>query len=1508
MTGTTRAGIPALCCVLAFLFLSAGWRIAAAGADDKKDWPKPQKGFENIAATAQISSIPEKVGGGLARLIDGDTDYNSNSISFAPGTSGPSQITFQFLRPRIVGALYFHQGAKAYVTQTFKVIADVTGDRKYTVTLASGECPEPPSWSGVTWKPRQVMGLRLVALKGYSTGRRAYPEMAEALIFGKPLPTDLEDRRRAGNPIFEIEAVRKLDRVVDLSGTKRPVRILIPDDAAYRDVGQHLVDGLGRKLGVEAQMTDDPAQASPGSCNVIVIGNVNNNELFARLYFNFYVFANSLFPGDGEFALRTVFDPYPWHHNGDVIAIGCSDAKGAERGVEELLKRINAERKSLDYTLVVSSAKAPVLGKRNPTFEHFRLAAWDYFKTGHEEYARQAISILDGICKYYDEYPPQKPQDYLETNECGKFMAAWDAFEEYPGLTDAQRFRYTQAFLRQWGALIQNARGYRWGPKYLELVTWNHVTFPLRGVYFGGRYLYDYYGLTEAERCLKEADECFMAQAKSWKPEEDADIYIGHTMEQCTEYWLAEWKLDFFKNGNIQKWADYFVGVSDNTGLNSGFGDSGFHQTGSLPVAYVLPIAFWYTRDGRYLWLIRRHVGDQWQNPYHRGIEPVADTSHVGMRVFPLDAQLYEYTRRFRFYNEPLSPPNVPLKAAFDKISFRESWDKKAQYLLLDGYARGKHLQYDGNAINTFVDRGKRWLIDHDYLVRNTTDHNMVSIVRDGRSNKLVPSCAGVVAQAEGPATSLVATVVRDYMGLDWTRSIFWKKGEYFVVMERLAAREAGDYDLDLTWKFQDMGTESMVAPRVFRADRPDISGLVRDIQIASDDTASGGKTIVFASPKSEWSFVVDLPPGDYLMEVVAYGLHTGGDSLFGATEGTPKGTFHTPRLKYGPSASQYGEFGTATPMRLVEGNRHVVRMWLRENPPVRVDKIMFYDANGKLLKTIEAEDAPRPTPADVARFAADRFWLKWPDPLETRISRYTTRGIIIPLCKLWQRTSAKLVKGGEAEIANLFYTDNTTAPVSLSLRRVAKHAVLVTGEKPEDTALCAIHGIKLAGIESDAEMLFLSPTRLALAGGSFVKIANETIRPDVNKDGLEREITGPAGAEATALLQRLAGAGKGISDGTVAESRKVTPPLWSFDAEKDSRIKRLRVGDLDGDGSDEVIVAAGTQVIVLTADGRELWRYGLGGNCNDVHAGNATESPGLEVVAGCGDNHLYLLDSKGELLRKKEIRSTLRGTRFGDRPYEALAVAILNTDGTPRIFAATTRFDVKAYDVQLNHLATGERCALHGGMDLQAYDVDGDGKKEVLSTDRYGHLHTMSHEGKKVFSWYSSIGDMQAAVGDIDGDGNVEGVYGSSTGDLHVRRYVKTEDGRLSSEGLWTFDNYGYPVNRIRIADLDGDGAGEVIVASGTGYLYVLDGRSENRGQVKWQRRAVADVADVVVLHGKDTRLAYVDRAGSVTVVRGDGSDPQVRWLDGSPQMVAECEGNLVIALENRVVALPIE
>ena len=1459
------------------------------------DAPKPAKGLVNVAALAEIATAPAVTPSGEARLVDG-LSGKGVGVAFEVGTQGPGAYTFKFGKARSVQSLHFHQSVDIYMAQSFRVLADVDGKGEYVVELAAGQCPAPPSWSSVAWPPRKVYGLRLQIVKGASKGRRAHPVCSEIMIFGEPLKGDTVRKRRLGRPVAAIEVVRRVRREINLSVAGRPVAVLVPQGEEWAEAGRALAEDLNLRFGVQATVTTQPAEALPEKITAVAVGNVNNNELAARLYFNHYAYADSLFPGDGEFTLRTVFEPYPWCSRGDVILIGCSDLAGARRGVAELLKRVEQNGRKLAYTHVVSKPDLPALkGGKEPTLLNFRQAVDAYFRTGHVQHARRAVAILEAIDALYNEKyanTDDVPIAWSEEIQSNYVFAGWDAFEEFPELTDDQRLRFTRNFLKALHGLTRHVSGWATLDKQ-NLVAWNHTTYPLRGVYFASRYFARYYGITAARDYLKKAFRCFMAQARSWKPQEDSDIYLEPTMEPCRGFWLAEWRLDFFENGSARNYAEYVLATADSQGLSGGFGDSTLSR---IPSVYLrtLPPVYWFTRDPRYLWALQKATGGTWANPFHRDVAPSPDTEHVGVRVFPLDPQLYAYTGKFSYYNEPLSKPNVPLAEAFDKIAFRESWAPDAQYLLLDGFSRGKHLHYDGNSINTFVDRGRKWLIDHDYLVRNTTEHNMASVIRNGRSDQLVPSCAGLVAQGDGPQVGMTTTRMADYMGLDWSRSLFWRKGEYFVAMERFTPREAADYDIDLTWKLEDWGVEAMAGAGVFRALRPEVVATNRGLLAIDDETAQGGKALLFTQSTSRCAFAVELPPGDYLFRALAYGLDGSSDSMYVKAVSSPRLELHVNKKAYAWKTASRGFGKPGAHLALGPGRRHVICLWMRERPPVRIDAFAFHPKDGGAPVILQAESIERPRPEDMAGIPGDRFWIKCADSVRARVTRHTTHGITAPLCKLWQRASGRMQPESDTEMANLFYADSLAEPVDRTLLRVAPRAVLVAGENP---ALCVIHGGPVEGVETDAETLYLTADRVAWAGGSRIALLGKAF---VNEARTSGELPLPAELRGGVvdLLKRLAANAKPIQEGN-GTAVQPARPVWAFDTPADAPVARLRQADLDGDGAPEILVAASAQAVALSADGTLLWRHALNGLCNDINAGELDVSPGLEVVAASSEDAIHLLDARGTLLRSQSVMAVPRTRHYGETPQQPLAASIYNTDGTPRVFVSTQNYDIITYDAKLARLAVTRNITQHGGMEFHAADVNGDGKREVFCTDHYGFFNAVSPEGKKVYRYYTSIGDMQAAVGDIGGDGVMEAVYGSSTGDLLCLAFTK---GGVGGRGgaVWRFDNYGYPVNRLRIADADGDGKNDVLVASGTGYVYALDGA----GKALWRTRVGADVRDVVVVTHPKHRIACIDRSGVVTLLDGRGGVTGSFSVEGEAQHMLWTNKTLVVATDARVAA----
>ena len=1491
----TLIGLLVVIAIMAGILLPASAASAAV--------PQPPKGAADIAPLAEVRTHPKMTGEYLPLLVDGDVNQRK-SVAFVVGSKGPGRLTFAFVKPRMTTGLYFHQMQESYRAESFRVDADADGDGRYELNLGQGVCALPPSWAGLTWKPCMIRGLKLQFVKGLSTGRRAYPCLSKVMIFGTPLPGDVQQRRTMGRSVYTIEKVRAVRRTVDLSGKTRPVVILTPDLPAWRAVGDALAEALRTRLNARVVVTADPAAGLPTERNTVAIGNVNNNELTARLYFNHYVYADSLFPGDGEFTLRTVFEPYPWYGKGDVIVIGCSDPAGARRGVQALLDAVDARTGGLGYVQRISKPAPPkAIGDEKPTLMNFRLAVDAYFRTGNEKYARRAIAVLEALhtmyaAKYADTN--DVPISWPEEMQSNFIFAGWDAFEKHPDLTDAQRLRFTGVFMKAMRGLVGHVGDWDMLGKR-RLVAWNHTTYPLRGLYFAARYFHDFYGLTDTNEFLAKAESCFMSQARSWKPKEDSISYLSATMEPCCGYWLAEWRREFFENGNMRRFAEYILGICDNNGLPSGFGDTRMSLVPDIPLRN-LPLAFWYTRDGRYLWALQKFSNGKWENPFHRDVAPQPDAEQLGVRVFALDRQLYQYTKLYPYYNERRSPPGVSPEAAFDKIAFRHTWQPDGQYLLLDGFGRGKHLHYDTQAINTFVSGGRKWLLDHDYLIRNTTEHNMASVLRDGRANRLVPSCAGVVATADGPTMGMTTTEAPNYLGLDWRRSIFWKKGAWFAVMDGFTARDADTYDVDLTWKVEDCGTETLPQPGAFRVERKDVNAITRDVYVINDPEASGGKTLLFTRPTSRFAFCVDLPGGTYRVALRAQGADTSADSIYVGTTGTPRAEVHLAKLEYQRTWIRTGFGGEYAVLRLPEGRRHVVNIWMRENPPVRLDRIIFCDTNEREVLAIEAESATRATDEDIAALPGDRFWIHCADDAQAHIERHTTRGITVPICLLWQRLGGRLDANARIEIANLLYTDQSAEPRNLEITRLAPNAVLIGGD---DRALLTVGGIETTDLRSDAAMLCVAPDRVAWAKARTVSVCGHVIENETPSDG-EFE---PAPVLREKIIALLGTLDKSVRRSrTAAQAATDAPPrpptpAWTVDLPGMSSAVRLRAADLDGDGREEILVAAADRVLALEESGRVRWSYELNSMCNDVNAGDADPAPGLEVVLAAGNHRLHLLDANGQLLRTAQVLAVPRYQHFGKTPQTPTCAAIFNTDGTPRIFVGTTNYDIITYDAAFRELHTVRKIVNHGGIEFHARDVNGDGKQEVFCTNRYGSLCGVDHTGRRIQSYYTSIGDMEAALDDIDGDGTVEAVFGSSTGDLRCRTLDTATPWRGGSKMRWRFDNFGYAVRRIRIGDADGDGKKEVLLASGTGYLYVLDAA----GQTKWRYRVGQNVLDVVLGGTARTpRIACADSAGAVVWLDGQGREFTRLRLGVTPQRLLWCNGRLIVALPGRIAAYP--
>lgn len=281
-------------------------------------------------------------------------------------------------------------------------------------------------------------------------------------------------------------------------------------------------------------------------------------------------------------------------------------------------------------------------------------------------------------------------------------------------------------------------------------------------------------------------------------------------------------------------------------------------------------------------------------------------------------------------------------------------------------------------------------------------------------------------------------------------------------------------------------------------------------------------------------------------------------------------------------------------------------------------------------------------------------------------------------------------------------------------------------------------------------------------------------------------------------------------------------------------------VGDLDGDGCPEVVCAGH----VWRHDGTPVkgWPQPANSFCTPALADIDLDGR-LEVIFGNSNNGIDVRRHDGSLVAgwPQKTSAEMRVTP---------AVGDINGDGFPEIVAHSWELRLYAWKHDGTLLA-GWPVATNGRVESppSLADVDGDGRLDTILCDqgvyrpsgerigngcygaapvdfnRDGHLSIaglaclLSPEGKPLPGWpvrgYGSWSDGLAAA-DVDGDGALEMLWSSRNNFLFAYRRDAT---RVPGWTRWLVD---VGDTTPAIADLDGDGRLEVVVSTGLGRVYI--------------------------------------------------------------------------------------
>jgi hypothetical protein len=614
----------------------------------------------------------------------------------------------------------------------------------------------------------------------------------------------------------QITELKHSRRETDLSRA----RIAVGDDPAHRDAAAIIADAIAERTGDRPAIVDASTISLPSTQPLIVIGNMADNAVISALYMQWHTHVDRAYPGEGGYLIQTIADP--WGEGANILLVGASDRAGAQRGAEALATQL-PEDAVIGWTFDTKPAEqfARLIKYGTDEWDFYEKQTYPrlvlpygwpqayaligdpksnpqtpgliYLMTGSEPHMRQ---YHDMLLKYVADNP------IVNHLYQPSHMILWDLLEEHPIFTDDQRLTITNWFLA-------NVRsGEAIGALHIQRWPWgmphqNHGTRPALGTFFMARYFDRHYDMPEMAMYLRRIAQYFDMQADWSKPMEDSSMHQWlATLTGKGIYAMASGNMRFFESGAARLAAERALRTMNNGGVFPLIGDCGYGEGACT----LLTQAALYYKDGRYLWPMAVRAGwpkidtDELARSFIGDVQMRTPDDIVGVSVCAYDRGFWDGWRNLP-KNTVFYPPNIRYDQAFDKIALRTGLGERDQFMLVEGMVGASHDYEDTNTIHEFSVGDRTYITTCDGLFSPTmAQHNGINIIRDGLASPLPYFAQRIHADTVGPAL-VSQTRLNDFSDSDWTRTVVLMPDKYFVVLDQVKARQAGEFAMTGHWR-----------------------------------------------------------------------------------------------------------------------------------------------------------------------------------------------------------------------------------------------------------------------------------------------------------------------------------------------------------------------------------------------------------------------------------------------------------------------------------------------------------------------------------------------------------------------------------------------------------------------------------------------------------------------------------------------------------------------------------